>query len=461
MDSEDFGKLPPTKLFFRCAVPAVITSVFGALYSVVDGIFVGRCLGESALAAINLVMPIIFVVDALANMIATGSSVNMSILIGQDKREEASRVFSFSVKFILGFSCVVSVLGLVFAKPFVVLIAPGASEQAIEFSAEYLRVFSIFGPLIPIYFATDNFLRVCGKVKFSMIIGIMTQVLNVVLDFVLIVLLHQGVWAAAAGSCISIVLGSVITLAAFRGKRMEVYYTRENIPLQRFFRIIANGSSEFFSNIAVSVMSVIMNLFLLRYGGTTAVAAFSIVMYVDSIVGMLNFGICDSLQPAISYCCGARSFGRMKAIFRHVLVASVTTSVIAFGFMFFAGPSVAAIFIREGDTELMKVSVTAIKIFAFSYLVGWIDMCFSSFFTAVDRPVRSLVLSLFGTLVFPVTFLYVLTAFWQLNGVWLMSCTAAFASALLALALAIPLKIEETHTEKTSAGRMGPSPGRI
>ena len=293
MDSEDFGKLPPTKLFFRCAVPAVITSVFGALYSVVDGIFVGRCLGESALAAINLVMPIIFVVDALANMIATGSSVNMSILMGQEKREEASRVFSFSVKFILGFSCVVSVLGLVFAEPFVVLIAPGASEQAIEFSAEYLRVFSIFGPLIPIYFATDNFLRVCGKVKFSMIIGIMTQVLNVVLDFVLIVLLHQGVWAAAAGSAISIVLGSVITLAAFRGKRMEVYYTRENIPLQRFFRIIANGSSEFFSNIAVSVMSVIMNLFLLRYGGTTAVAAFSIVMYVDSIVGMLNFGICD------------------------------------------------------------------------------------------------------------------------------------------------------------------------
>jgi len=125
--------------------------------------------------------------------------------------------------------------------------------------------------------------------------------------------------------------------------------------------------------------------------------------------------------------------------------------------MFFAGPSVAAIFIREGDTELMKVSVTAIKIFSFSYLVGWIDMCFSSFFTAVDRPVRSLVLSLFGTLVFPVTFLYVLTAFWQLNGVWLMSCTAAFASAILALALAKPLKIEEIYAGETrdlSRGRI-------
>ena len=80
-------------------------------------------------------------------------------------------------------------------------------------------------------------------------------------------------------------------------------------------------------------MSVIMNLFLLKYGGTTAVAAFSIVMYVDSIVGMLNFGICDSLQPAISYCYGAGLMSRMETIFKRVLMASVITSVFAFLFI--------------------------------------------------------------------------------------------------------------------------------
>ncbi|MCR4600276.1 MAG: MATE family efflux transporter [Clostridia bacterium] len=445
MNSEAFGKLPPSKLFFRSAVPAVIASVFGALYSVVDGIFVGRYLGESALAAINLVMPVIMIVEALSNMIATGSSVNMSILLGQNKHEEASGVFSFSVKFILGFSLAVSLLGLFFAKPFVMLIAPGAAGEAIEYSVEYLRVFSLFGPLIPIYFATDNYLRVCGKGRFSMMIGILTQVLNVILDFVLIVVLHKGVWAAAAASCISIALGSVITLAVFRGKKMDVYYTRGNIPAHRFFRIAANGSSEFFSNIAVSIMSVIMNLFLLKYGGTAAVAAFSIVMYVDSIVGMLNFGICDSLQPAISYCYGAGLMDRTKAIFRRVLAASFATSVFAFGFMLLAGPSVAALFIKEGDTELMNMSLTAIRIFAFSYLAGWIDMCFSSFFTALDRPARSLVLSLFGSLFFPVMFLYILTAFWQLNGVWLMSCAAATASAVLALILASTMRVGRTR----------------
>ena len=89
MDSELFATQHPTKLFFKCAVPAVITSVFGALYSVIDGIFVGKYLGEDALAAINLIMPIIMIVEAISNMIATGASVNISILLGEKKREEA------------------------------------------------------------------------------------------------------------------------------------------------------------------------------------------------------------------------------------------------------------------------------------------------------------------------------------------------------------------------------------
>ncbi|MBE6909893.1 MAG: MATE family efflux transporter [Ruminococcaceae bacterium] len=399
MDSEIFAQLPPTKLFFRCAVPAVVTSVFGALYSVVDGLFVGRFLGEDALAAINLIMPVIMIVEALSNMIATGASVNISMLLGERGREEASRVFSFSVKFILLLSCVLGLLGFFFAKPFITLLAPGASETAIQFSVEYLRVYALFGPLIPIYFATDNYLRVCGRQKLSMWIGVVTQGLNVVLDFVLIAVLHRGVRAAAVASCVSIALGSVITLLLFMGKRMDLYYTREGIPAARFFRIAANGSSEFFSSIAMSIMSVVYNLFLLKHGGTTAVAAFSIVMYVDSIIGMLNFGICDSLQPAISYCYGAGMIERMKAIFSRVLIATVITAVAAFLFMLLAGPSVASIFIKPGDTELAAVSKTAIRLFSFSYPAGWIDMCFSSYFTALDRPVRSLLVSFFGTLV--------------------------------------------------------------
>ena len=436
MNSNMFIELPARKLFIKCVVPAVITAVFGALYSVIDGIFVGRFLGESALAAVNLIMPIIMIVEAISNMIATGASVNISILLGKQKREEASRVFSFSVKFILLFSCVISVLGFFLARQFVTLIAPGATAEAIRMGAEYLKVFALFGPLIPVYFAMDNYLRVCGKQKLSMLINISTQVINVGLTFEFIVLLHQGVKAAAAASSISIVFGSVVTLILFMGKRMDVHYMRGNIPAVQFFRIIANGSSVLFTNIATSIMSVIMNLFLLRFGGTTAVAAFSIVMYVDSVIGMITFGISDALQPAISYCYGAKATDRVREIFRIILFVTIILSLGVFCLMFLVGPDLAKIFIKPGDTALLAMSVTAVQIFAFSYLVGWIDTCFSSLFTALDMPGRSLMVSIFGTLVFPVAFLFILTAVWDLKGVWLMAPVSALASGILTLILA-------------------------
>jgi len=440
MDSDNFVKLTPRQLFIRCAVPAMISSVFGALFSVADGLFVGRFIGEDALAAVNLIMPVIMIVESLSNMIATGASVNISMMLGEKRREDASAVFSFSVKFILAFSCVLGLLGFLLAKPFVILLAPGASTASIGYTIDYLKVYAISAPLLPIYFAMDNYLRVCSKEKLSMIIGIATQGLNIILNYIVVVVMGKGVTAVAITSCISIGIGSLYMLYFFAGRKADLYYTRLNISIRKFMRILVNGSSEFFSSIAVSVMSIVMNLFLLKYGGTTAVAAFSVVMYVDSIIGMLNFGLCDSLQPSISYCYGAGLMTRVKAIFRLVVIAASSTSLVAFVFMLLAGPHIAPIFIKPGETELLAASVTAIKLFSFSYIIGWVDMCYSSYFTALDRPFRSLLVSAFGTMIFPIIFLFVLTAKWGLNGVWLMPTIAGFASAILTLSLACTMK---------------------
>ena len=87
MDSEIFEKLPPTKLFFRLAIPSMITMAFGALYQIADGLFVGRFIGEDALAAVNLIMPIIMIVFGFANLIATGASVRISVLVKRNVRK--------------------------------------------------------------------------------------------------------------------------------------------------------------------------------------------------------------------------------------------------------------------------------------------------------------------------------------------------------------------------------------
>ena len=418
----------------------MVTMAFSALYQVADGLFVGRFIGGDALAAINLIMPIIMIVFGFSNLIATGASVRISILLGEKKREEASTVFSFTLKVIFLMSCAIGILGLAFSEPFVRFLAPGASETAVDYGITYIRVYAAFAPLMLIYHATDNYLRVCGKEKLSMWLGIATQLFNILLDVILIAFLGQGIWAAAFTSCIAMALGSVITLFLFGKRRMDLYYVGGRVKRAVFFRILANGSSEFFSSIAMSVMSIVFNFFLLKYGGTTAVAAFSVIMYVDSIVGMLVFGMADSLQPAISYCYGAGLMKKAKSVFKRMLWGAVALSLASLLFMMFAGRYVAPLFVKPEDVELLAVSIVGMKLFSLSYLTGWVDMCFSSYFTAVERPARSMLTSFFGTLVFPIAALFVLTHFLELNGVWLSALASCTASAVFTVILYSTIK---------------------
>ena len=440
MDSEIFEKLPPTRLFFRLAIPSMITMAFASLYQIADGLFVGRFIGEDALAAINLIMPIIMIVFGFSNLIATGASVRISVLLGEKKREEASTVFSFTLKIIFLLSCVLGILGYIFAQPFVRLLAPGATEQAIAYGITYTRVYAAFAPLMLISHATDNYLRACGKERLSMWLSIGTQAFNIVLDIILIVFLGKGIWAAAFTSCLAMSLSSVIALLLFRKKRMDLYYIKGKLKKDVFFRILANGSSEFFSSISMSVMSIVFNFFLLRYGGTTAVAAFSVIMYVDSFVGMFLFGMADALQPAVSYCYGSGRMDRVKAIFRRILLGAVMLSAASLLFMMFAGQYVAPLFVKPEDTELLAVSIIGMKLFSLSYLTGWVDMCFSSYFTALERPARSMLTSFFGTLVFPIGALFAMTPFLEMEGVWLSSLVSCTASAMFTFILYLTMK---------------------
>ena len=274
MDSQIFEIASPTKIFFRCAIPAMISMAVGSLYQIADGVFVGRFIGGDALAAVNLIMPLITIVFAISNMIATGASVRVSMLLGQGARERASCIFTFVLKVIFVISLVVGVFGFIFAEQIVRLFGDGATEEAIQYGITYIRVYAIFNPIMPIAFATDNFLRICGKETISMWLNIIPQLLNIVLDIILIAFLGQRLWAAAFTSCISITLAAIVTLLLFKDKRFDLYYAKGKISIHEFLRLLSNGTSAFMEEIAMSVMSVVFNFYLLKYGGTTGVVCF-------------------------------------------------------------------------------------------------------------------------------------------------------------------------------------------
>lgn len=429
-----YEKLSPTKLFIKCAVPSMISMAVASLYTVADGIFVGRFIGAQALAGVNLVMPFIIMSFSLADMVAVGSSVQIAISLGKKEKQKASEIFTFSCILIQLISLLAGIAAYFLCVP--IVHAMGATGALADVAVEYIRVYALCSPVIMIFFAVDNYLRICGKNKYSMWMNVCVSILNIVLDWFFICKLGLGVWSAAFASCLSLATGTIISFLPFLSKKLTLCFVKIHISMRTIGNIFANGSSGFFSNISSSIYMVLINAVLLQISGEMAVAAFSIIMYVDSILQSLLYGMYDSLQPALSYQYGSGSYKRIIALLKRGLFAGCIISVGVMLLMILKGDTIISLFIHENNFELIEMSRRAMFLFALSYLVRWFGTASESFFTALNRPVFSLIVSFSFTIVFPVLFLLILPVMLGLDGVWL---TAAFSGVLTTVLSAILL----------------------
>lgn len=439
----------------RCTIPVMVGMGFSAIYTITDGIFVGHFIGQEALAAVNLVMPVIMIITALADMVATGSSVRISILLGRGHIEEADRVFTSCLKLIVVIATALGMSGFLLAPSLIRFM--GAEGQTADLAVQYLRVFALFMPLCCLYYSTDNYLRVCGRIHLSMVINVVCSLLNIVLDVLLIVVMEQGLWAAAVASCVSMSVGAVWSLIPYLRRQMPIMFSRGWMGMRQMLEILINGSSEFFVSMAGAFFAVIINVVLLRLGGSMAVAAAAIVEYVASLTGMVIHSMVDALQPAISYCFGAGLLQRMRRIQRAVLGASAFLSLLSMLFLLFCGRLLLPFFIKDCDGALYELSLRAMQLYSFSYLVSWIDGTLSGFMTAVERPLQSLTISLLGTFVFPLLFMVVLVPVWGLDGVWVLHFVAGSFSAAAAIIIFRRVRLQEPPSEQHVAQLFQPT----
>ena len=206
-EHEMYGRMPVWRLFLKCSIPGMISGLVWAFCSIMDGIFVGNYLGSDALAAVNLAWPIMTVFMAVSDMVAAGSSVRISMHLGNGDTDMARRVFTGSVKLIVAISVGFLLIGVFLGGPIVTFM--GAEGEVADMAAQYIAVFSLFAPVGLLFFATDNYLRICGAVNLSMWINVGVAVLNVALLAVLIGWLGCGTWASAFATSFSVALGSV------------------------------------------------------------------------------------------------------------------------------------------------------------------------------------------------------------------------------------------------------------
>ncbi len=428
-----FTKTPVLKLFFIASVPGAVSMLASALYQLIDGILVGQILGDAPFAALNLAMPFVVINFSLADLIGVGSAVPISISLGKKEEKEADNYFTCACLMIVAAGILLGSVLFFLAYPLLRLM--GAQGELLEFAVQYLRVYALCAPVTTIIFAVDNYLRICGRIRASMLLNIFMSVLTAILEFTFLYIFRWGIWGAGLATCTGMFVCTVIAFYPFFRGKMQLHFCRPKFSGEMIKKIVSCGSPNFLNNIAGRITSILMNFLLMRMGGAQAVSVYGILMYADGFVQPLLYGMCDSLQPAVGYNLGAGNKGRIRSIEKCCYTASAAVSLLSAAAMLLFTDIVVRMFVSSPDSAFMEMAHTAVQLFAFTYLTRWFSFATQSYMVAVDRPREASIISLSTALLFPVILVGV---FWPLGltGIWLnFAGTSLLAGILSAVIL--------------------------
>ena len=434
-----FSKTPPVKLFFLASLPGAISMLASALYQTLDGVFVGQYLGATAFASLNLAMPFVIINFALADLIGVGSAVPISICLGKGEREEASNLFTCACLMIVAAGVVVG-SALYGAAPALIRLM-GAEGAFADLSVQYLRVYALSSPVTTIIFAVDNFMRISGYIRGSMLLNIFMSLLSGVLEFLFLGVFHFGIWGAALATCSGMFVCALIAFTPFFRGKAVLHFCRPHFHMRMVRQILACGSPNFLNNIAGRITSILMNMILVRLGGETAVSVYGVLMYADGFIQPLLYGMCDSLQPAVGYNWGAGKRSRVRAIEKCCFGASGIISLAAVVVLALFPEQITLLFMADAQGAILQMAAGAVRLFSLTYITRWFSFATQSYMLAVEKPLPASLISVSTALVFPVVLIGV---FWPLGltGIWLNFAGTALLAGILSLIILAKLRKE-------------------
>ncbi len=435
-----YASMEPWKLFFIVALPGMVSMFAMSVYSIIEGAFIGQRLGEGAFAAVNIAMPLVMINFSLADLIGVGASVPISIALGKKDGKTANNVFSCSVIMIFLAAILMGSIMFFAAEPLCRMM--GADDVLLDTSVRYLRTCALCSPLASIFFAMDNYLRISGYVKTSMVINVCCNLATLGLLTFFLIGLDMDVVGSALATSLSMSMCSAVAMIPFLRRKTLLQFTKPHFHLSMFRQIAACGAPVFLSNISGRVTSILMNISLMTLGaevwgdggGTTAVAVYAVLMYSSDLCWPLLYGISDSLAPAIGYNWGAANYDRVKKIVRCAFIGTGTVGMVSTSVLFFGADLITALFASAQDVMLMQQSSHAIRLFCFAYLFRWFAVTTQSFLSAIEKPAFATLMSVSVAFVFPLLMLAVLWGL-GLDGIWLNFVGVNLLAAVLGVVL--------------------------
>ncbi len=415
----------------RFTLPSICMMIFTSIYGVVDGFFVSNFAGKTPFAAVNLIMPFLMIMSTVGFMFGTGGSAIVAKAFGEGDNEGANNHFSLFVYTSLIIGVILAVVGFIFIRPIASLL--GAEGQLLDNAAVYGRIILIALPFNIIQYLFQSFFVTAGKPHLGLVTSIFAGVTNMVLDAVLVILLPQEykLAGAAIATAASQTVAGVFSLCYFAGKNdSSLKLGRATFDGKALVKACTNGSSEFMSNISMSIVGMLYNIQLLKYAGENGIAAYGVMMYVSMIFAAAFIGYSIGTAPIFGYHDGAQNYDELKSLLKKSLIMIGIFAVVMVCSAQLLAVPLAKIFVGY-DTELMKLTVSGFRIFAVSFLFMGYAIFGSGFFTALNDGVTSAIISFLRTLVFQVAAVMLLPLVWDIDGVWLSVVIAEMMAVVI------------------------------
>lgn len=418
MKENKMETMPVNKLLITMAAPMVLSMLIGALYNVVDSLFVSHY-GENALSAVSLAFPIQNIIIAIGTGIGVGINALLSRYLGEKRQKEVNQTAMHGIVLGIGFYALILLFGIFCVRSFYTVQTNDA--EIVSMGIDYLTVICVFGFGQMFQLIFEKILQSTGRTSYTMVMQIVGAVINIILDPIFIFgyfgLPAMGTRGAAIATVVGQIIAMLLGLYFNLTKNKDVQFKIKSIKLEsHYFKgICAVGIPTIIMQSMSSVMCFGINKLLLDFS-TTSTAVFGAYFKLQTFVYMAIFGLNNALIPIVAFNVGAKHPDRIKKVIRLCGLYSAFIGLV--GLIIMEVLPVQLISAFAPSEEMFSLGVTALRILGLSFVFGGISVMTSYALQGFSRGFSSLIISALRQVIILLPLASILGKIFGINGIW-------------------------------------------
>lgn len=403
------------KLFIKYVLPSTLAMVSVFLFTVIDGIFVGRGVGTDGLGAVNIAFPFVMFFTAFVMLANIGGLTITAVRKGRGDQEGMNIAFMHSIAAVFVISALFSIAGTVFVKQMTVLM--GANATFFDMVSDYIFWYAVFMIPCGMCMAFNGFCRNDGDPVLVSVSTVIATTLNIFGDWLFVFPLHMGLKGAAIATGISQSLGLLITSVHFIRKKGTLRFQSFKASAELYGKMFLRGLPECIAQFNAPICIVLTNIVILKYLGDTAENAFSVIGYVAAFSIAAFAGVAEGLQPLFGNCYGAGNEEDLLWYRKTGLAVGFTGALLIYVLLLFVGRPICSLY--GLDEATMECTMNAMPRYSTGFFIQALTVIMSSYLYSTTRSAEAITVNVLRSFIVNTVVILLLPRLIGPENVWL------------------------------------------